>query len=672
MIDVELALQQLFEIDPELSPYAGDIRMHLDRYNDRRWALAGNEPLSEMANGHLYFGFHRTKDGWVFREWLPGADAAWLCGDFNHWEKFSHPMEPIGNGIWEIQFQGWDALRHGQFVKLIVGRKGAALERVPAYIRKTAMDESTHQLCGQIWAPDHPFQWTDREWMARPAQEAPLIYEAHIGMAQEYEGIGTYREFADQILPWIQHMGYNTIQLMAIQEHPYYASFGYQVSSFFAPSHRFGQPEDLKYLINKAHQMGIAVLLDVVHSHACLNEGESLNYQDGTDDQYFLPGPRGWHSAWGTRVFDYGKPEVLHFLLSNLKYWLDEFHFDGFRFDGVTSMLYEDHGLGTAFMHYRQYYSLNTNVDARIYLMLANELIHQHRPGAFTLAEDMSGMPGMCLPLAWGGFGFDARLAMGMPDLWIKYIKERRMENWDVHQLWYELTCGRPQEKTIGYCESHDQALVGDQTIMFRLAGAEMYTGMQKGYHSPAMDTAMDMHKLIRFLTLSLADAGYLNFMGNEFGHPEWIDFPREGNGWSYHYARRQWSLVQNKDAKFEELACFDQEMIRFARHCLLHQAGPARELWLDQRKNLMVFSRNDLIFVFNLHPTWSQESVFIDATLLGEGDYRVVFSSDRAAFGGQERISLSQYYRPMDTPFGFGFHIYLPCRTALVLEKCP
>ena len=670
MIQVKQALNNLKEIDPQLTPYLDEVKLHLDRYNAVRNSLAKQKKLLNIANGYMYFGFHRTEDGWVFREWLPGADAVWLYGDFNAWNQFEYPLTNIGGGVWELRLQGHDALQHGQYVKLTVGRRGESFARVPAYIRRATLDEKTYQLCGQVWMPPEPFCWSDGAWQRRRKAESPLIYEAHIGMAQEKEGIGTYREFADKILPWILDCGYNTVQLMAIQEHPYYASFGYQVTNFFAPSHHFGTPEDLKYLINKAHEMGIAVLLDVVHSHACPNIGEGLNLQDGTEDQYFLAGDRGWHPAWKTRCFDYGKPEVLHFLLSNLKYWMEEFHFDGFRFDGVTSMLYENHGLEVAFTDYSQYYSLNTNVDARVYLMLANELIHSINKKAITVSEEMSGMPGMCLPLESGGFGFDYRLSMGVPDLWIKLIKEQLMEQWNVFHLWHELTGGRPGEKSIGYCESHDQAMVGDQTIMFRLAKAEMYTGMMKDYHSFSMDTAIDMHKLIRFLTVTLANDGYLNFMGNEFGHPEWIDFPREGNGWSYKYARRQWSLVQNPEFKFQWLGNFDRDMIHFIRKHKLHMSGKPETIWLDEQKNVIIFTRGDLIYVFNLHPTESQQDVFVHCGKTGEGKYRVVFSSDDARYGGQERIQKKHTYFTWGSEFGLGFTLYMPCRTAAVLKK--
>ncbi len=666
---VEQALLNLEKIDSDLEPYFPDIALHMQRYVEKRKLITDGKSLLNSANGHLYFGFHPTTDGWVFREWLPGADAVFLYGDFNNWNRFSHPLTCIGDGVWEIHLKGTTALQHGQFVKMLVGRNGRLLERIPAYIRRAVLDQKDYRLCGQIWYPNEPFVWTDGDWYGRQKHNNPLIYEAHIGMAQEKYGIGTYREFADTVLPRIAALGYNTVQLMAIQEHPYYASFGYQVTNFFAPSHHFGTPEDLKYLINRAHQMEIAVLLDVVHSHACPNEGEGLHLQDGTEGQYFLQGGRGWHAAWKTRCFDYGKGEVLHFLLSNLKYWQDEFHFDGFRFDGVTSMLYEDHGLGSAFTNYSMYYSLNTNVDARAYLMLANELIHANNKKAVTIAEDMSGMPGMCLKISDGGFGFDYRLSMGVPDLWIKVIKEQSMENWDMGHLWYELTTGRPKEKTIAYCESHDQAMVGDKTIIFRLADAEMYTGMNKDYHSLSMDTAMDMHKLIRLLTASLGHSGYLNFMGNEFGHPEWIDFPREGNGWSYHYARRQWSLVENGLLKYQWLNNFDRDMIGLLKEHSVLSHGQAKCIWLDQEKHLIIFERNERVFVFNLHPTRSQKSVFVH-TGRKKAEYQVIFSSDDEAYGGQNRVPTDRSYSISRDEFGYGFRLYVPCRTAVVLKK--
>ena len=532
------------------------------------------------------------------------------------------------------------------------------------------MDEKTMRLCTQIWAPEKPFEWTDEEFQTKtPA--APLIYEAHIGMAQDKEGIGTYMEFAERILPRIAKLGYNTVQLMAIQEHPYYGSFGYQVTNFFAAAHWYGAPDGLKYLVNKAHSMGIRVLLDVVHSHACPNVGEGLQMQDGTDDQYFLPGDRGWHPAWGTRLFNYARPEVLHFLLSNLKFWQEEYHFDGFRFDGVTSMIYHDHGLGSAFTNYDMYFNMNTDLEALNYLQLANELIHEVNPNAITIAEDMSGMPGMCLPICQGGIGFDYRLAMGEPDYWIKLLKDTRDEDWNMNALWHEMTTRRPQEKVIGYCESHDQALVGDKTILFRMADAEMYTGMMKDYHSITMDRAIELHKIIRLYTMSLGGNGYLNFMGNEFGHPEWIDFPREGNGWSYKYCRRQWKLVDNKELKYEWLNDFDQAMITLAKERRLLDDPYAVSLWIDPDRKIITFSRGNLLFVFNFHNSYSEPQFFLHAHTTGEGKYKVILSTDEERFGGPMLIDHNvTYYTEYIEGRGLGFNVYSPCRTAMVLER--
>ena len=661
---------EITKIDPWLEPHAGDIELRMDRFKEKRWQLVGGaETLKDFANGYLFFGFHRTKTGWVFREWMPGADEVRLFGEFNEWNKESHPLDRGENGVWEIALQGKDSLKNGQQVKLWVRHGDDWFARLPAYCTRVVMDDETKTLCSVVWDPEE-YPWTDAEFIAKKP-DAPLIYEAHVGMSQDREGIGTYREFADNVLPRIKELGYNTVQLMAIQEHPYYGSFGYQVTNFFAAAHWYGDPEDLKYLVNKAHSLGIRVLLDVVHSHACPNVGEGLQMQDGTDGQYFLEGGQGWHPAWGTRLFNYGRVEVLHFLLSNLKFWQTEYHFDGFRFDGVTSMIYHDHGLGSAFTNYDMYFNLNTDLEALNYLQLANELIHEVNPNAVTVSEDMSGMPGMCLPIEQGGIGFDYRLAMGEPDYWIKLLKDTRDEDWNMNALWHEMTTRRPQEKVIGYCESHDQALVGDKTIIFRMADAEMYTGMMKEYHSITMDRAIELHKIIRLYTMSLGGNGYLNFMGNEFGHPEWIDFPREGNGWSYKYCRRQWSLVDDPRLKYEWLNDFDKAMINLARERKLLDDPYAVSLWIDPERKIITFSRGKLLFVFNFHNSYSEQRFFLHAHTTGEGAYRVILSTDEKRFGGPGLIDHDFVYQTAYVEGrGLGFDVYSPCRTAMVLER--
>ena len=661
---------KITELDPWLEKYADDIALRMWHFNETRFALLDYKTdLSTFANGYMYFGFSRTNSGWVYREWAPGADAMHLIGDFNNWNRDSHPMTRLDNGVWEIKLEGRDALKHGQKVKVQVSRNGRSFDRIPLYATRVVQDKATRGFVAEIWAPDKAFRWTDKDFKPKKNEQL-LIYEAHVGMAQEEGRVGTYREFADNIIPRIVKDGYNTIQLMAIQEHPYYASFGYQVSNFFAASSWYGEPDDLKYLINKAHKAGLRVLLDVVHSHAVPNTSEGINMFDGTRTQFFMSGEAGNHPAWGTKLFNYGKHEVIHFLLSNLKFWMQEYHFDGFRFDGVTSMIYHHHGLGVDFTNYKQYFDMTTNTDAIAYLMLANKLIHEVNPNAITIAEEMSGMPGMCLPTSEGGIGFDYRLAMGDPDFWIKTLKTKD-ENWDMRKMWYELTAHRPGEKNIAYSESHDQALVGDKTIIFRMADAEMYTGMDKTFHSPVIDRAIALHKMIRFITIATAYGGYLNFMGNEFGHPEWIDFPREGNGWNFHYARRQWSLVDNGFLKYEWLNNFDNGMIALAKKYKLDSQKDAENLWVDEKKKIIAFERGDLIFAFNFHPSESQTNFWLPAHLTGEGKYKAIFSTDEVNYGGQGRISEDyEYYTQEDQKRGLGFEIYLPCRTAVVFKK--
>lgn len=663
---------KIISIDPQLKEYESDINLRMERHTRVRQQILGtSENLSEVANGYMYFGFHRTQTGWVFREWAPEADALHLFGDFNQWNRTSHPMTRKENGVWEIELEGKDALQHKGLVKVIVTKNGNAVDHIPTYILRAVQDPSTRTFAGQIWEPEHPFEWTDGGYGKRKLTN-PLIYECHIGMAQEREGVGTYREFADIILPRVKADGYNAIQIMAIQEHPYYASFGYQVSNFFAASSWYGEPDDLKYLINKAHELGLFVLLDTIHSHACPNVNEGLNLFDGTDYQFFHAGGRGNHSAWGSKVFNYGKPEVIHFLLSNLKFWMQVYHFDGFRFDGVTSMLYLDHGLGTAFDSNRKYFSMNTDVEAVTYLQLASELIHSVNPFAICIAEDMSAMPGMCLPIRYGGIGFDYRLSMGLPDFWIKLLKQRD-EDWDLGCMWYELSIRRSGEKNVAYCECHDQALVGDKTLIFRMADAEMYTGMNKSYESISVDRAIALHKLIRFITLTVGGEGYLNFMGNEFGHPEWIDFPREGNGWSYKYARRQWSLAENGYLKYEWLGSFDKEMLKLVRKFRLLSKKDLQCLTVLNDKKLVTYTKGGLLFVFNFHPTNSYESEFVCTGSLGEGKFKVIFSSDETRFGGKNRVSESVEYETKNFPGkGFGFQVYSPSRTVMVLQKVP
>ena len=658
-------MYRILELNPQLKPFEGDIDLRMACYHGTKGRLlAKGGTLNDFANAYNYYGIHRTETGWVYREWAPNAYQLYFMGDFNNWNLTDHPMRRLQNGDWVLELEGEDALWDGCKVKTVVDANMQRTEHIPLYARRVVQDKDTLQWCAEVVDERNTFDWTDQDFQP----SGPLyIYEAHVGMAQEEGKVGSYREFAKNILPRIKKAGYNTIQLMAIMEHPYYGSFGYQVSNFYAASSWFGKPEDLKFLVNKAHKLGLRVLLDVVHSHAVKNTAEGINMFDGTTWQFFHDGPKGDHPAWGTKCFNYGKDEVIHFLLSNLKFWMTEYHFDGFRFDGVTSMLYHDHGLGSNFDDDHKYFSLNTHVEAITYLQLANELIRQVNPNAITIAEDMSGMPGMCLPIQDGGIGFDYRLGMGLPDMWVKTVKEKKDEFWDLQSMWNSMCLRRPGENTVAYVESHDQALVGDKTLIFRLADAAMYTDMDKACHNPVIDRAIALHKMIRLFTLAGGGEAYLNFMGNEFGHTEWIDFPREGNGWSFHYCRRQWSLRDNGFLKYQWLGDFDHDMVALTkRRDIFQQRMPDLEV-LRENDKVIVFYRKGLLFAFNFNPTQSFTNVLVPVP--ANADYTVALSSDDEKYGGQNLIEHMTY--PVKEFDGKLFvELYLPARTAVVLKE--
>ena len=646
-------------MDPYLEPFEEAIEARHKRIMDARDQFSVDGSLSEGLNNHLYYGLHRTDDGgWVFREWAPHANRIYLIGEFNNWKRTSaYALSPTGSGNWEIKLPEM-FLHHGELYKLFIEWPGGGGERLPSYVRRVVQDPVTKVFSAQVWDPAVPYVWKNEGPGPRPH---PLIYECHIGMSSEEEKVATFEEFRVNVLPHVHALGYDTIQVMALQEHPYYGSFGYQVSNFYALSSRFGTPEEFKHLVDDAHGMGIAVVMDIVHSHSVDNEAEGLSLFDGRDDLYFYSGPQGHHPAWGSRCFDYGKNETKYFLLSNCKFWMQEYHLDGFRFDGVTSMLYWDHGLGKDFVGYDNYFNAGVDENAVTYLALAAMLVKEINPDAITIAEDMSGMAGLAAPFEAGGLGFDFRMAMGIADHWIKWIKEKTDEQWSMGEIWWELTNKRSDEKTISYAECHDQALVGDKTLIFRLIDKEMYTSMNMDSKNLVVDRGIALHKMIRLVTLATAGDGYLTFMGNEFGHPEWIDFPREGNGWSYKYARRQWPLCKPDYLRYKYLMNFDSDMIHLFREENLLDSKPEL-IVADEEKKVLIFRRKNFIFAFDFNPS---ESFFGYAFDAPAGEWKLELDSDEKRYDGFERLKEGELHKSDGK-----LTAYLTSRCALVFRK--
>jgi len=659
--------------DPYLKPFEGAIRGRADHAYQRARELAGSDDIANWASAHEFYGLHHVGNQWIFREWAPNATSMWLVGDFSNWQidpRFECFRIP-NSDVWQMTCDE-AAICSGQNYRLEMRWDGGNGERIPAYARYVVQDPDTHLFSARVY--ESHYEWKNEKVKVEGEGEGksfvPFIYEAHVGMATEEKRVGTYAEFRDNVLPRIKKAGYNVVQLMGIMEHPYYGSFGYHVSSFYAASSRFGTPDDLKSLIDTAHGMGLRVIMDLVHSHAVKNERDGLSKFDGTDYQYFHGGGKGWHSAWDSRCFDYGKTDVLHFLLSNCRFWLDEYRFDGYRFDGVTSMLYWDHGLGTAFSSYDMYFNGCMDDDAWCYLQLANRVIHESHPGAITIAEDVSGMPGCAAPAEDCGIGFDYRMAMGEPDFWFKLAEKVSDDNWPMGGLYWELTNKRGEEKVVSYVESHDQALVGGKTFFFQLADAAIYWGMAQGQNGLEVDRAIALHKMARLATAALSGGAYLTFMGNEFGHPEWIDFPRAENGWDYSHARRQWSLRDDPNLRFKGLADFDEVMLGALGEGAL-SAGPMK-LVANEPDKVLAFVRGDLLFAFNFHPTQSFENYGI--IVPPASTWRHLFDSDEVRFGGQGRIAAGQVYDPVLVPYGAELvqqvKLYLPARTVTVLKR--
>lgn len=649
----------IFDADPYLLPFKEKILERHERIEACREKISVDGSLSAGLNNHLFYGLHRDADGgWIFREWAPNASRIYLIGEFNNWKRTTaYELKPAGGGNWELRLPDM-FLSHGDLYKLFIEWPGGGAERLPSYVRRVVQDPQTKVFSAQVWEPAEPYVWKNPSPGPRPH---PLIYECHIGMSSEQEKVASFEEFRLNVLPRVQALGYDTLQIMALQEHPYYGSFGYQVSNFYALSSRFGTPEEFKHLVDDAHSRGIAVVMDIVHSHSVDNEAEGLSRFDGKEDLYFYRGPQGRHPAWGSRCFDYGKDETKYFLLSNCKFWMQEYHLDGFRFDGVTSMLYWDHGLGKDFCGYDNYFNSGVDENAVTYLALAALLVKEINPDAITIAEDMSGMAGLAAPYEDGGLGFDFRMAMGVADHWIKWLKEKSDEQWSMGEIWWELTNKRKDEKTISYAECHDQALVGDKTLIFRLMDKEMYTSMNKDSKNLIVDRGMALHKMIRLATIATAGDGYLNFMGNEFGHPEWIDFPREGNGWSYKYARRQWSLSEPDYLRYKYLMNFDRDMVHlFKEEDLL--AFPPEPILADEAKKVLIFKRKSCIFALNFNPSASFTDYSFKAP---EGEWELIFDSDDENYDGFSRLKNGERHWSDGK-----MNLYLPCRCALVLKK--
>ena len=670
-------LQKLFENDGYLRTFEEDILMRYGKFRDWERTLQNEGGLAAFAEGYKYHGLMQRDNGDIdYCEWVPDAKSVSLVGQFNGWDTKAHVCTKGPYNKFSLHIpageDGQPAIPHLSKLRVVIHTvDGKELWRISPWCRYAVQimeEEPTYQW--KHWAPRDPYEWKH----PRPERPSSVrIYEAHVGISSDEPKVASYRHFADNVIPYVASLGYTYVELMAVMEHAYYGSFGYHVTNFFAVSSRYGTPDDLKYLVDKAHGLGLSVILDIVHSHAATNVLDGLNKFNGTDHCYFHAGKRGQHTLWDSKLFDYSKWEVLRFLLSNLRWYIEEYRFDGFRFDGVTSMLYHHHGIATGFSgNYQEYFNTSVDVEALTYLMLANQMLHTTYPFVITVAEDVSGMPTLGRPIEEGGLGFDYRLAMAIPDEWIKLLKEKKDEDWNMENIWWTLTNRRLHEKCIAYAESHDQALVGDKTLSFWLMDAEMYHNMSiLSPRTPVIDRGMALHKMIRLVTMGLGGEAYLTFIGNEFGHPEWLDFPREGNGFSYKYARRQMSLAHDHLLRYQFLRYFDAAMQHLDKDFQFLTAGPAYVSRKHNIEKVMVFERGGLLWVFNFNPSTSFTDYRVGVG--SPGTYRLRLCSDSTKFDGHGRIQEDCEYHTTPGDWdgrGHSLMVYIPSRVAIVLCK--
>ncbi|KAL4441059.1 hypothetical protein ABPG77_010490 [Micractinium sp. CCAP 211/92] len=692
--------------DPSLWSHADHFKYRWHVFKSIRAAIDQNEGgMDKFTQGYKYYGLnrgeHEGKTGIWYREWAPGAKALALIGEFNNWEpKPEHWAIKNDFGVFCLFLpdnpDGTPAIKHRTKVKTrLETAYGEWVERIPAWIKWATQEWNEIQYNGVYYDPPETSSVPgvleeDKKYVFKyprpPRPRALRIYECHVGMSSQEPKVNSYTEFKEEMLPRIRKLGYNAIQIMAIQEHAYYGSFGYHVTNFFGVSSRCGTPDELKAMIDEAHRLGLVVLMDIVHSHASKNTMDGINMFDGSDAMYFHGGGRGYHWMWDSRCFNYGNWETLRFLMSNARWWIDEYKFDGYRFDGVTSMMYHHHGLQTTFTgNYDEYFGMATDVEAVVYLMLVNCMIHDMFPSAVTIGEDVSGMPTFCRPWTEGGVGFDYRLQMAIADKWIEVLSKSDDWSWNMGNIVHTMTNRRYAEACVGYAESHDQALVGDKTIAFWLMDKEMYDYMgAPGYGpgSPIIDRGIALHKMIRLLTMALGGESYLNFMGNEFGHPEWIDFPRDdtydpstgafvpGNGGSLEKCRRRWDLADAEYLKYKYMQAFDRAMMHLDKAFGFVSAPHQWVSRKDEGDKIIVVERGDLVFVFNFHPTNSYTDYRVGC--YKPGAYKVVLSSDEEVFGGWKNVTKdsSVEFHAQQADFDNrpnSIMVYAPSRTVVV-----
>ena len=667
---------EIINQDHSLKPFELEIKERMELYKEKLNEIKNKEKsLENIAKSYKSMGINLMPNGDIkYREYAPGAKGISLFGEFNNWNKEQFWAKKDKFGFWELIIpneNGAPKIQHGQIVKVnVVLEDGNWMERNPIWSHYLIQNKESIILENIFWNPEIKYKWKyPQKHIKKP--ESLRIYEVHIGLSSFDPKINSYKEFADTILPRVKKTGYTAIQFMAIMEHAEYASFGYHVNYLFAISSRFGTPEEFMYLIDKCHENGLFVIMDIIHSHASPNVNDGFNYWDGTDHLYFHGGNLGNHVQWNSKLYNYSSYETLRLLLSNCAYYIKEYRIDGFRFDCVTSMLYSHHGIDYNFTgNYKEYFNEFFNLESSVYLMLANSLIHKLNPEAITIAEDFSGTPGLCRPVEEGGLGFDYKLNMKICDKWKQYLLYKKDEEWNIEDIIYTLKNRRYKEKNISYCESHDQSFVGNCSLSSLLFSSERFWNMSNNSpETPVIGRGISLHKMIRLLTFALGGEGYLSFMGNEFGCPDSLDFPKKENRFSYSHSRRRWDLCDNKDLRYRFL--YKWEIIMNILEEIFHFIESEEEYISTKHEDdkVIVFEKGVLLFIFNFHPVKDFQDYQI-GTKWGT-PHKIILDSDEKRFMGKGRLNHTSSYSTVKKSFKnrpYNMKLDMPSRTCMIL----
>ncbi|KAK7287576.1 hypothetical protein RIF29_00857 [Crotalaria pallida] len=559
------------------------------------------------------------------------------------------------------------AIPHGSKYRVYFNTPNGPLERVPAWATYVQPAVDGTQAYAIHWEPppEHVYKWKNT---SPKVPKSLRIYEAHVGISGSEPKISSFNEFTDKVLPHIMETGYNAIQLIGVVEHKDYFTVGYRVTNFYAVSSRYGTPDDFKRLVDEAHGLGLLVFLEIVHSYAAADENVGLSMFDGSNDCYFHSGKRGQHKFWGTRMFKYGDPDVLHFLLSNLNWWIVEYQVDGFQFHSLSSMIYTHNGFASFTGDLEEYCNQYVDKDALLYLILANEILHALYPNIITIAEDATFYPGLCEPTSQGGLGFDYYVNLSVSEMWSTFLESVPDNEWSMTKIVNTLVSDRAYaDKMLMYAENHNQSISGRRSFAEILFGE---IDEHSHHYKESLVRGSSLHKMIRLITLTIGGRAYLNFMGNEFGHPKRVEFPTSSNNFSYSLANRQWDLLA-KEGLNRDLFSFDKDMMKLDENArVLSRRFPYLH-HVNDSSMVISYIRGPLLFIFNFHPTDSYDNYSIGVEEAGE--YQVILNTDEIKYGGQGCLKEDQYFQKTVSKRVDGLRnsleVPLPSRTAQVYK---